>query len=65
MIYCMKGCKGICDRLSSGKPFGNPFKTHALCKRCDAWMNLKLLLDNKCPCCKFKPKTKASHLLVN
>ena len=60
MIYCMKGCKGICDRLSSSRPFGDPYVTHVLCRRCNVWVNRKLLINDNCPCCKFKPKDKAS-----
>jgi|LWDU01.1.fsa_nt_gi hypothetical protein len=58
----MKGCKGICDMLKSGKPFGSPYKTHCLCKRCDSWFNVKLLIDEKCPCCKFRPKMSSTKM---
>ena len=53
----MKGCKGLCDRLESKRPFGDPYPTHTLCRRCDAWIDRVFLIEDKCPCCKFKPRT--------
>ena len=52
----MKGCKGICSRIKSGRPFGDTYKYHAMCRRCDEWIKKDLLIDNKCPCCGFKPR---------
>jgi hypothetical protein len=54
----MKGCKGVCSRVESKRPFGDPYKTHSHCNRCDSWINKNLLIDNKCPCCMFPPKMK-------
>jgi len=52
----MKGCKGVCDRLGSNRPFGDTYATHSFCNRCDAWILLTLLIDRKCPCCEFRPR---------
>ena len=46
----MKGCKGVCDRLPDDRPFGNAYRTHALCRRCDKWIHKKYLIDDNCPC---------------
>ena len=58
----MKGCKGICDMFKTGKPFGAPYYTHCLCKRCDVWMDQRVLIDEKCPCCKFRPKMSSTRM---
>lgn len=55
----MIGCKGICDRLKSCKPFGYPFTTHAYCVRCVVWIKINNLHKNKCACCNFKPRTES------
>ena len=52
----MKGCKGLCDRIPDDRPFGNAYKTHALCRRCDKWLRKTYLIDFNCPCCKRRPK---------
>ena len=53
----MKGCKGLCDRVPDDRPFGNAYKTHALCRRCDKWIKKIYLVEGNCPCCKRRPKT--------
>ena len=52
----MKGCKGLCDRIPDDRPFGNAYKTHALCRRCDKWIRKTYLVEDNCPCCKRRPK---------
>ena len=49
-------CKGLCDRIPDDRPFGNAYKTHALCRRCDKWIRKTYLVDDNCPCCKRRPK---------
>ena len=55
----MKGCKGVCDRLPDNRPFGNAYRTHALCRRCDKWIHKQYLIDDNCPCCKRRPKLRS------
>jgi len=55
-------CKDICNRFSSGRPFGKVYLTHYRCSWCDVY----LLHDKcaivkgtpRCPCCKRRVKTK-------
>ena len=57
----MKGCKGICDEVGTTRPFGRPYETHVLCRRCSAWLlKSDLNSDLKCPCCKQRTKHKPS-----
>ncbi len=55
----MKGCRGVCDTVSVGKPFGDPYKTHVLCRRCASWYSVKSLKIFRCPCCKSKLRTRS------
>ncbi len=60
-----KNCKGICDRISVGKPF-KAYTVAAFCTRCGhggtnngVWILLKDLKSNgRCPCCNFRPRQK-------
>jgi len=60
----MKGCKGLCSRVKTGRPFGDPYPTHALCRRCQIWIKHEDLIPHEwfnlvCPCCKARPKMKS------
>ncbi len=48
----MHGCKGVCSRIETKRPYGNPYTTHVLCRRCSAWLKRTDLVNMRCPCCK-------------
>jgi ribosomal protein L37E len=53
-------CNGLCVRFKSSKPGGDPYETHAYCRKCGGvWMEKKILKKSRCPCCNFLAANKS------
>ncbi|MFB5617787.1 MAG: hypothetical protein ACE5Q4_03905 [Nitrosopumilus sp.] len=56
-------CKGVCERVKTNRPFGNPYPTHYFCSPCDAWIPLEHKKENgRCICCNRQVRSKAKGI---
>jgi hypothetical protein len=57
-----KYCKGTCEHLKNNAPYGDRYKDHVYCTRCEMWMLQEAMMGNgKCPCCHYRPRYKSKY----